>query len=159
MVVIGIFVADQPKVQNCVVVSAAVKGQRRCVQPFFQGLGRVFPRRDVPLTNIQVETHSLEELALFRVRAQDGLEALSRRTVIVPLKRRQTLFVYRNSLEVCRSPLNRGRLDRGLLRYNSRRLYLFPHERLWFRTYDRFASGGGLAGLGLRLRSMLGHNA
>jgi hypothetical protein len=74
VVVVGIFVTDQPQVGNGFVVASAVDGQRGCVEPLVDGLRRGFTGFDQPLADVQVQPYALVQLLLLRVEPQDRLE-------------------------------------------------------------------------------------
>ena len=108
VIVVGIFVAHEAQVHDRLIVLAAVDGERRRVEPFFDGLRRGLAGRDLAPADVEIQPHALVQLFFFRVLAQHRFEDVLGAAVIVMLERLEAAFVQRHRLEVGRSALRRG---------------------------------------------------
>ena len=112
VIVVGIFVANQAKMRNRLVVLAAIDRECGGVKTFLDCLRRRFLRCRVALADVQVQADALVQFLFIRVLAEDRLEQLQRVVVVVALKRLDTLFVESDGLEVGRRSLRPGRCRR-----------------------------------------------
>src|SRR5262249_60784807 len=85
VVVVRVFVADEAKMRDCLVVLSAVDGEGRRVQALVDGLRIWNSRCRLPLTDVEVEPNPLVKFLLFGILAEYGFQNGRRRTVNVSL--------------------------------------------------------------------------
>jgi hypothetical protein len=107
VIVVWIFVADEPQIRERLIVTAAIDGKRRRVQALFLRSRRRFFRRRLSLADVQIEPHPFVQLLFLRVLPQHRFEQRSRAAKVVSLERLQAALVERDSLDIRWAPLDR----------------------------------------------------
>ena len=103
VIVVGIFVAYEPEMRNCLVVLSAVQRQRRGVQALIDRLRRALAGGRLPPADAQVQPNTFLELLFVRVLAEHRLQQVDGAMVVVALEGLQSPLVQRDGLNVGRS--------------------------------------------------------
>src|SRR5262245_194733 len=109
VVVVRVFVADEAKMRDRLVVLSAVDGERRRVQALIDGLRIWNSRCRLPLTDVEVQTNPFVQFLLFGILAQHRFQNGGSLTVIVSLERLDTSLVQSHCFKVGRTSLRAWR--------------------------------------------------
>ena len=116
VIVVGVFVANQPQVCEGLVVAPAVDSERRRIQTLFLRLRGGLLRLDLAVADVQVLPDAFVQLLFLGILTQDALECLGCPFEIMPLQCPHPALVKCDRLDV-RHPVLRSpgrRLRRGV---------------------------------------------
>ncbi len=118
VIVVGVFVANQPQVCERLIVAPPVDGKRRRIQALFLRLRGGLLRRDLTVADVQVLPDPFVELLFLGILPQDALECLGCPFEIMPLQCPHPALVERDRLDVRRTVLGSPRRRLRWRRHN-----------------------------------------